>query len=198
MVTPASRQRGLAYLALVFGVAVLGIASAAVSELWSTAQKREKERQLLIVGNQFRQAIGRYYEASPGGAKKYPYSLEDLLKDNRHLVTHRHLRKIYPDPITGKVKWGLVQAPTGGIMGVHSVSEQKPLKSANFEPKDKEFEEKEKYTDWKFVYVPSVPQRVNPASEDNSNSPTRSTVNAANNNSSAKEKPALQPLPFLN
>ena len=149
-------QRGLTYLALIFAVAVLGLTSAAVSELWSTAQRRDKERELLIVGNQFRQAIGRYYEASPGGAKKYPNSLEDLLKDNRQLVAHRHLRKIYPDPITSKAEWGLVQAPTGGVMGVHSLSEQKPLKSANFEPRDKELEEKEKYSEWKFVYLPSL------------------------------------------
>lgn len=150
-------QQGLTYLALIFAVAILSLASAAASELWSTAQRRDKERELLIVGNQFRQAIGRYYEASPGGAKQYPHSLGDLLKDNRHLVAHRHLRKIYPDPITSKAEWGLVQAPTGGIMGVHSLSEQTPLKSANFEPKDKEFEEKEKYSEWEFVYVPPLP-----------------------------------------
>lgn len=152
------RQKGLTYLALIFAVAILSLASAATSELWSTAQRRDKERELLIVGNQFRQAIGRYYEASPGGAKKYPYSLEDLLKDNRHLVAHRHLRKIYPDPINGKAEWGIVQAPTGGIMGVHSLLEAKPIKSANFEPRDKEFEAKDKYAEWKFVYVPELPQ----------------------------------------
>lgn len=151
-----AEQHGLTYLALIFAVAILSLASAAASELWSTAQRRDKERELLIVGNQFRQAIGRYYEASPGGAKKYPYSLEDLLKDNRHLVAHRHLRKIYPDPITGKAEWGIVQAPTGGIMGIYSLSEGKPLKSANFEPKDKEFEEKEKYSEWKFTYAPPM------------------------------------------
>lgn len=151
-----ANQRGLTYLALIFAVAILSLASAAASELWSTAQRRDKERELLIVGNQFRQAIGSYYETSPGSAKQYPHSLDDLLKDNRHLVTQRHLRKIFRDPITLKTEWGLVQAPTGGIMGVFSLSEGKPLKSANFEPRDKEFEEKKKYSEWKFVYVPPL------------------------------------------
>lgn len=169
------RQKGLTYLALIFAVVILSLASAATSELWSTAQRRVKERELLIVGNQFRQAIGRYYEASPGGAKQYPHSLEDLLKDNRHLVAHRHLRKLYPDPITSKTEWGVVQAPTGGIMGVHSLSEQKPLKSANFEPRDKEFEEKEKYSEWKFVYVPELPQGSIPAQKANADQATTST-----------------------
>lgn len=162
-----NRQKGLTYLALIFAVAILSLASAAASELWSTAQRRDKERELLIVGNRFRQAIGRYYETSPGGAKQYPHSLDDLLKDNRHLVAHRHLRKLYPDPLTSKAEWGLVQAPTGGIMGVHSLSEDKPLKIANFAPKEKEFEEKEKYSEWKFVYVPELPAGSIPASETN-------------------------------
>lgn len=63
----------------------------------------------------------------------------------------------YPDPITGKTEWGIVQAPTGGIMGIYSLSEEKPIKLANFEVKDKEFEVKEKYADWKFVYIIPLP-----------------------------------------
>lgn len=162
MVTPhrhfsgRTKQLGLTYLALIFAVAILSLASAATMELWSTVQRRDKERELLIIGNQFRQAIGHYYESSPDGAKQYPHTLEDLLTDNRHLVSQRHLRKIYRDPITLKAKWGLVEAPTGGIMGVYSLSGEHPLKSANFEPRNKEFEQKEKYSEWKFIYAALV------------------------------------------
>lgn len=152
-----SHQHGLTYLALIFGVAILSIAFAVTSEMWSTVQRRDKERELLIIGNQFREAIGRYYDTSPGGAKQYPHSLEDLLKDNRQLVPQRHLRKIFRDPITLEPKWGLVESPLGGIMGVYSLSNQPPLKAANFELRNKEFEGKQKYSDWKFVYAPPLP-----------------------------------------
>ena len=59
-----------------------------------TLQLREKERDLLFVGDQFRRAIGEYYEKAPGGVKVYPKKLEDLLRDNRYPGVQRWLRKI--------------------------------------------------------------------------------------------------------
>lgn len=150
-------QQGFTYLSLIFAVAILSIALGVSSELWSSVQKREKERELLIIGDQFRNAIGSYYEKTPGGGKQYPPTLEDLVKDNRNVVPMRHLRKIYPDPLTGQAKWDLIIAPTGGIMGIKSLSNAKPVKIANFEIRYKEFEGKEKYSDWRFVYTPQTP-----------------------------------------
>jgi hypothetical protein len=40
----------------------------------------------------------------------------------------RYLRRIYRDPMTSKTEWGLVQSVDGRIMGVHSLSKDKPLK----------------------------------------------------------------------
>lgn len=60
------------------------------------------------MGDQFRQAIARYYLMSPGTVKLYPASFEDLLKDLRFVSTQRHLRKIYRDPMTHTTQWGLV------------------------------------------------------------------------------------------
>src|SRR5687767_12759040 len=103
------RSDGFTYMAVLFFVAIMGIVLSVTGVIWSTAQQREKERELLFVGNEFRKAIGAYYERTPGTVKKYPLSFNDLLKDNRQLATVRHLRRIYADPITAKSEWGIVR-----------------------------------------------------------------------------------------
>ena len=144
-------QRGFTFIALLIAVAIIGAALAAVSGVWATAQTQEKERELLFVGDEFRRAIAGYAGHSTNAAARYPLSLEDLLKDPRYPRTQRHLRKIYVDPITGKTDWGLVKGPNGEIYGVYSQSEEKPLKIANFDPADAQFEGKTKYSEWVFM-----------------------------------------------
>lgn len=148
------RQGGFTYLALLFAVATMGAVLAVIGMVWSQAAQRDKERELLFVGNEFRQAIRLYYERTPGGVKRYPQKLEDLLIDSRQLAVQRYLRKIYRDPITGEKKWGTVPAPDGGIMGVFSLSEEVPLKSGNFRVADAMFEGAQHYADWMFSYLP--------------------------------------------
>ncbi len=148
------RQGGFTYLGLLAFVAIMGVGLLAAGEVWQTAQRREKERELLFIGDQFRSAIGRYYEHPAGGASRYPATLEDLLKDPRSPSTQRYLRRIYRDPITGSTEWGVIRKPDGGIYGVYSLSEVEPLKHANFSLADKDFEGKVKYADWIFAYVP--------------------------------------------
>jgi hypothetical protein len=109
------------------------------------------------MGNQFRQAIGAYYERTPGAGKRFPRSLEELLEDRRHAVPQRHLRKMYVDPMTGKPHWGIIQAPSGGIMGVYSLSEAQPIKSRGFAPRDITLADAVRYSDWHFSYVPTGP-----------------------------------------
>jgi type II secretory pathway pseudopilin PulG len=136
-------------------VALMGITAAVAADVWHTGQKRENERQLLFIGNQFRQAIGHYYEQSPGPAKTFPRNLGDLLRDPRTPGVARHLRRIYPDPMTGSEEWGLVRGASGEILGVFSRSEAVPLKKANFRKADASFESKERYSEWTFVYTPT-------------------------------------------
>lgn len=154
---PPRIPRGFTYLTVIFIVAILAGGLALIGEMWHTASLREKEAELLHVGNQYRKAIERYYLTGP---RQYPRTLEALLKDPRKPTTERYLRKPYVDPITGKDEWGLVKAPDGGIMGVYSLSEEPPLKSANFRLRDREFEGMTKYSDWKFVY--SLPLQATP------------------------------------
>jgi len=150
----STREQGFTYLAALFAVAILGGGLALVGEVWETSAKREKEAELLFAGDQYRKAIERYFLS---GQRQYPRSLEDLLKDSRRPGTVRYLRRLYPDPLTGK-EWGLVKAPDGGILGVHSPSEGKPLKVAGFRARDAAFEGAQKYSEWKFVHaLPAQP-----------------------------------------
>jgi len=155
------RARGFTYLAVLFIVAILMGGLALVGEVWETSARREKEAELLFIGNQYRRAIGLYYDSTPGGVKRYPRTLEDLVKDPRQPATQRHLRKFYPDPVTGKNEWGFVKAPDGGILGVHSLSEQPPVKIGGFRVRDAGLEGAQKYADWKFLYTP--PQQAKAA-----------------------------------
>ena len=148
------KQSGFTYLAILFAIAIAGVVLAATGINWSQAGQREKELELLFVGNQFRQAIALYYEKSPGTVKRYPRTLNDLLKDDRQLGTQRYLRKIYTDPMTRKAEWGAVVAPDGGVMGVHSLSDAVPLKSANFDDANLALEGASKYSSWIFAYIP--------------------------------------------
>jgi type II secretory pathway pseudopilin PulG len=144
--------RGFTYLGLLFTVAVMGLALASVGHVWGTIAKREREQELLFIGNEFRQAIGSYYESTPG-TKEYPRRLQDLLQDNRYPTIHRHLRKLYVDPMTGKANWGLI-LQGDQILGVYSQSNDHPLKTGNFAVNDSSFADGGTYAEWQFVYTP--------------------------------------------
>ena len=127
-------QRGFTYLAALIVVALMGGGLAVYGEMASHARQREKEAELVWIGNQFREAIGLYYQRSPGAAKRYPEKLDELLQDSRFLSRQRYLRRIYTDPMTGNAQWGLVQAPQGGVMGVYSLAAGKPRGEFTYVP----------------------------------------------------------------
>lgn len=144
-------QGGFTYLGVLALVAILSAVSAATAEVWHTVMQREKEKQLLFIGEQYAQAITRYYRSSAGGVGRYPASLDDLLKDPRYPDTRRYLRRIWVDPMTGQDDWVFVRGQDGGIMGVHSQSEAHPIKIGNFGPDEQGFEGAESYADWVFM-----------------------------------------------
>jgi type II secretory pathway pseudopilin PulG len=147
-------QAGFTYIAVLIAVALIGVMLAAIAMNWSMTQQRGKERELLFVGNEFRKAIAAYYERTPGTVKRYPNSFDDLLKDNRLLSTTRHLRRVYADPMTGRANWGIVRAADGGIQGVYSLGAGRPVKNSRFRQRDSEFEGRQSYAEWRFIYVP--------------------------------------------
>ena len=148
------RQRGVVLLTFLIALTLLGIGLMNAANVWTLARQREREQELLFVGEQYRQAIRRYYSAAPGGAQRgYPTSLELLLEDDRYPIPVRHLRRAYPDPITGKAEWGLLKAGDR-ILGVYSLSEGAPLKQAGFMREHEAFKDAASYKDWVFAYLP--------------------------------------------
>jgi len=155
-------QRGFTYLTVLFVVAMMAGGLALIGEVWQTSNAREKEADLLHAGNEYRKAIERYYLSGP---KQYPKTLADLLKDPRQPGTVRYLRRLYPDPITGKDEWGLVKSNDGGIAGVYSLSEDAPLKTGGFAVRDASFEGKGKYSDWQFIYASAAAAGAKPVAK---------------------------------
>lgn len=151
-----TRQRGAVLLVVMLFVLVSTLAASSLVQSYQTQARREKEEQLLFVGDQYRRAIASYYSVvPPGGARSLPQRIEDLLSDQRFPTAMQHLRKAYPDPMTGQADWVLVRG-SGGIAGVHSRSTLEPYKQAGFEPRYQLFGGRKSYTEWMFV-VSMVP-----------------------------------------
>lgn len=109
---------GFTYLILLFSIAIIGIGLATTGVIWSTESRLAKEKELDAIGLEFVNAIESYYNGTPGEVKSYPPTLDDLVSDSRFLLTKRHLRKLYPNPLTGKANWNIVPAAQGGIQGI--------------------------------------------------------------------------------
>jgi type II secretory pathway pseudopilin PulG len=133
---------------MLFALAAIGLTMAGAGQVWYTAAQRDKETELLFIGNQFRQAFSSYRAVKSGGVSQYPAQLEDLLQDTRFAVQHSHLRKLYRDPMTGSTDWALVKAGDR-IVGVHSRSRGKPLKTL-FQGRDQNFAGASAYDQWVF------------------------------------------------
>lgn len=130
-------------------IGFMGVGTVIASELYATSVRRDRERELLFIGHEFRTAIERYNKA--GGQQAYPLTLAELLKDTRFPGTRRHLRRLYVDPMTGKAEWGTVVVQ-GRIVGVYSLSGQAPIKQDNFDDSDSSLRHQPRYSDWRFVY----------------------------------------------
>ncbi len=146
----ARSEAGFTYLGLLILVAILALASSGMLTLGSIVQRRAAEQRLLEVGAAYRQAIASYLDSSPAGDRRYPGTLAELLRDPRYPGVRRHLRQLYADPISGGNEWGLLAAPGGGIMGVHSLSKAQPIKVAEFAAEDAAFEGASSYSEWIF------------------------------------------------
>ncbi len=158
-------QQGFVYLWAMFAVTIAGVVLAGTSQTWQVKIQREKEQELLFIGEEFRNAFMSYYDSSPGNPKEYPDTLEELLQDTRGPVMKRHLRKVYTDPMTMEEDWGLVEESPpeessgmgsnvkGGIVGVYSLSNKKPIKKENFPEHFAGFSEAETYQDWAFAFT---------------------------------------------
>ena len=154
------RARGVLLLGLLLALAIGGVALLVALDVWSVTRQRQLEQELLFVGEQYRTAIARYYFGAPKGAPRtLPASLQDLLQDDRHSIPVRHLRRLYPDPLTGAPQWGAVLQGSR-IAGVYSLAKGTPQKQGGFAKEAQNFNGKSSYREWAFVFVPPSPLPV--------------------------------------
>jgi type II secretory pathway pseudopilin PulG len=149
-----SRVGGVVLLAVLVFVLITTLAAGSLVTSYQQALRREKEEQLLFAGDQIRRAILSYYNTlPPDGRRSLPPSLDALLDDQRFPTPRQHLRRIYIDPMTGKVDWTLV-TNGAGIVGVSSRAPQEPLKKNAFPAAYEPFQNALAYTDWVFAIKP--------------------------------------------
>ncbi|VTU40513.1 hypothetical protein H4CHR_05233 [Variovorax sp. PBS-H4] len=144
-------QRGIGYLSLLFAVFLLSLGIGKALDVHATRVQREQEAELAYVGSLYREAIKSYYMSAPDGQRKYPSRLDDLLKDPRHQVVRRYLRRLDPDPLTSQ-PFALLMAPQGGIWGVASRSAKAPLRLRSPDGVNVNGAAVRSYRDWHFVY----------------------------------------------
>lgn len=173
-------QQGVMLLALLIFLAILGLVATKTVEVWSTALTREREQELLFVGEQYRSAIERYYYATPGANKVLPASLDELIKDDRFPKPQHHLRQLYPDPFREGETWGVLRQGSR-IIGVYSLSDQKPMKKSGFGAKYTSFSAAQSYRGWRFIFLP----------------PTGSTLRAPNVTTLGVAAPNNQAIPSV-
>jgi type II secretory pathway pseudopilin PulG len=170
---------GFTYIAALMLIVVMGIMLGAAAQSWTMAMKREREAELLFRGKQIVEAIYRWQNPqrlSPGQRQPPARPLQDLkflVQDPQSLTKIRYLRRdpatLYNDPITGK-EWNIIRDPVKGIIGVASTSADTPVKQGGFvemfplsTSRDaylitmfKNFEGKQKYSEWQFVVSPTT------------------------------------------
>ena len=147
-------NKGFTYVGLLIFIAITGIGLSVAGMSWQYQVRAEKEKQLLFVGAEFRNAINSYYSSTTDTVKVYPASLDDLLLDKRMPNIKRHLRKIYLDPMTGKADWGIV-SQQGRILGIYSLSKLVPYKQKGFNVVDAKLAGAKSYREWIFTGIPN-------------------------------------------
>jgi hypothetical protein len=144
-------------------VLILGLSAGIAGSTWKDLMQRSREEELFWRGDQYRRAIESFFETKTGtggGLNSFPAKLEDLVRDPRFPEVRRHIRRLFPDPMTGR-DWILIKNPAGRIAGVKSGSDLRPFRQSGFPEGYESFEGRSRYSDWEFTFTPRVkkPQR---------------------------------------
>lgn len=153
-----TKPAGFTYIALLIIVAMIAAGATAALGAGAAIQQRESEAELLKIGLEFRQAMQSYTDATPAGQPTEPRELTELLRDPRYPGVRRHLRRIYPDPLTGQTEWGIVRSPDGRISGIHSLSKTPTIRQTGFPAGLEGLEKAETHDAWIFAYQTVVRQ----------------------------------------
>ncbi|MDP1653489.1 MAG: type II secretion system protein [Rhodocyclaceae bacterium] len=149
-------QAGFTYIGLLIAVAVIAAGATAALGAGTSLQLRDTEAELLAIGQEFRRALKDYAEATPFGQPDAPKELAELLRDPRQPGVRRYLRRIYPDPLTGKAEWGIERFPDGRIQGMHSLSKTQTIRRADFPAGLEGFDKAERHDEWVFALMPAA------------------------------------------
>ncbi len=104
------KEEGYAILLVVFLAAMVAFALAAAAPSVLTKRQREREKELLFRGEQYKRAIGLYHRKF----NRLPMKVKDLL----HTNGLSFLRRPWPDPMTKEGEWRLLRlGPGGQIVG---------------------------------------------------------------------------------
>jgi hypothetical protein len=108
-----SREGGYAILLVLFFATLMLLGTMAIAPNILTDARREKEKELVWRGNQYKRGIKMYYRK----LSKFPTSLEDLSKPQ--LGNVRFMRQSYKDPMNNKDgSWRLIYVgPAGQLIG---------------------------------------------------------------------------------
>ena len=109
-------ERGYAYLLVMFMLALLIVGTMAVVPNVLIEGKREREREMIWRGEQYKRGIRLYVSHRTNAAHRLPTSLEALVKG----VPGVHfLRQAYKDPMNSKDgSWRLIYVgPSGQLIG---------------------------------------------------------------------------------
>lgn len=150
---PIELPRGYALVAWMIAMALLSAAAMTTVSRWSDDIRREREDELLRIGNEIAGAIAAYAQDSAGSAIRHPPSLEDLLEDRRAFGMRRHLRRVEPDPmrhLSAASGWGLLRGADGGIEGVYSTSNDRPVRVVAQHLQHVDLPAASRYADWVF------------------------------------------------
>lgn len=159
-------ESGFTYIAALFMVVIMGIMLGAVGQSVKVVMKREREKELIFRGLQYRDAIERWSKKGVP-LKDLKDLVEPTVSNNANASKDRLLRKLYKDPITGG-EWKTLPTPPDpiqGIWGVASASNEEPFKQGNFPEVIKSFDGKKKYSDWEFVFKKTPAGLRNPAGQ---------------------------------
>lgn len=156
---PGATQAGFTYIALLIIVAMIAAGATAALGAGAALQQRETEAELLAIGLEFRQALQSYADATPAGQPTEPREMAELLRDPRYPGVRRHLRRIYPDPLTGQSEWGIERFPDGRISGMHSLSKTPTLRRTGFPAGLEGLENAESHDAWVFAMMPVQNQK---------------------------------------
>lgn len=144
-------QGGFVWYFALFILATSAIGVLALGANWLDVSHREREKELIRVGDLYVSALRSYVNSTSSPVPLYPNNLSDLLEDRRSELLRRHLRRLLPDPITGQHDWILIRNAQGGIIGLHSKSTRMPLLRTVLRTECCLLPVSQQYSDWKFI-----------------------------------------------